>query len=54
MFRKIYSRFIDKIVERVKKEVKEDFANELNTFTRKTHSESKVKAYGEMTLKDIK
>lgn len=29
MFKKIYKRFEDKIVERVKKETKEDIVNEL-------------------------
>ena len=29
MLKKLYSRFIDKIVERVKKEVKDDIVNEL-------------------------
>lgn len=49
MFRKIYSRFIDKIVERVKKETKEDIVNELQKAGIKSFRKEINRIYEETT-----
>lgn len=49
MFKKIYKQFEDKIVERVKKETKEDIVNELQKIGAKSFRKEANRIYKEGT-----